>query len=221
MGYQIRSYVTRPGRITRLQRLSLEQLADRYCIAFRDGELDLHALFPTAKRIVMEIGFGMGVATAELAEANPDVGYLGIEVFRAGVGKLLSEIERRELANVRIIAHDAVEVCRQMVPPNGLDGVHLFFPDPWPKKRHHKRRLVQPPFAELVTSRLAPGGYIYAVTDWEDYADQILQVLGAQDGLRNGYSGFATPLEWRPQTKFERKGLAASHIIKEIYFTKV
>jgi len=221
MDYQIRSYVIRPGRITKLQRGSLDRLSNRYCLTFGEELLDLDALFPDCERVVVEIGFGMGMATSEIAAANPGTGYLGIEVFRAGVGKLLSEIERRELTNVRIIAHDAVEVCRQMIPDGSLDGVHIFFPDPWPKKRHHKRRLVQPPFTSLISRKLKRGGYLYTVTDWDDYAEQILTVYSGCAELKNEYEGFAPSLRWRPQTKFERKGLAADHTIHEIYFTKV
>lgn len=221
MDYQVRSYVVRPGRITNLQKRSLETLADRYCLDAGGGEIDFSELFPNAARVVVEIGFGMGMATAEIAEANPDTGYLGIEVFRAGVGKLLSEIERRGLENIRIVAHDAAEVFRSMISDDSLDGVHIFFPDPWPKKRHHKRRLIQPPFVELLTRKLKPGGYVYTVTDWEDYAEQLLLVYGASPALRNPHHGYAPPLAWRPKTKFERKGLAANHSIHEVYCTKV
>lgn len=221
MVHQVRSYVLRPGRITRLQLRSLEELTDRYCVGYREQPLNLAALFPEAETIILEIGFGMGMATAEIAEANPHVGYLGIEVFRAGVGKLLSEIERRGLSNVRIISHDAVDVCRVMIPDGSLDGVHLFFPDPWPKKRHHKRRLMQRPFVELLSAKLKQGGYLYTVSDWDDYAAQILKVCEDSPELRNEYAGYAPPRPWRPKTKFERKGIANHHSIREVYFTKL
>jgi tRNA (guanine-N7-)-methyltransferase len=221
MEYQLRSYVMRPGRITKLQQKSLETLTERYCLSYSEAELDPASLFLEAEKIVLEIGFGMGTATAEIASANPHCGYIGVEVFRAGVGKLLSEIEGRGLSNVRIIMHDAVEVVRSMLPEGRLDGVHIFFPDPWPKKRHHKRRLLQPPFVELLASKLRPGGYLYAVTDWDDYAEQILSVFTRCAHLQNVYDGYATPQDWRPQTKFERKGLTVDHSIHEIYFTKV
>lgn len=221
MGYQLRSYVVRPGRMTKLQRRSLEMLAERYCVAFREEELDPRLLFSDVSQIVFEIGFGMGATTAEIASANPKIGYIGTEVFRAGVGKLLSEIERRGLTNVRIVIHDAVEVVQHMFPDASLDGVHIFFPDPWPKKRHHKRRLLQSAFVELLSHKLRSGGYLYAVTDWDDYAKQILRVFTGCALLRNEYDGFAPPQPGRPQTKFERKGLAMGHTIQEIYFTKI
>lgn len=221
MEHQLRSYVIRPGRITKLQQKSLETLTERYCVDFAESKLDPSSLFEGVAAVVLEIGFGMGTATAEIAQANPQTGYIGVEVFRAGVGKLLSEIERRELANVRIVMHDAVEVVRSMVPDESLDGAHLFFPDPWPKKRHHKRRLLQPPFVGLLAQKLKPGGYLYAVTDWDDYAEQMLQVFEGCAQLKNAYAGYAQPQSWRPQTKFERKGLTVDHTIHEIYFTKV
>ncbi len=221
MEHQLRSYVIRPGRITKLQQKSLETLAGRYTLEFEERPMDPAGLFAKVDSVVVEIGFGMGTATAEIAAANPGVGYIGIEVFRAGVGKLLSEIARRELLNVRIIMHDAVEVLRSMLPDSSIDGFHIFFPDPWPKKRHHKRRLIQPPFVELLADKLKPNGYAYTVTDWDDYAEQILRVFSGCRRLENSYEGYAQPQSWRPQTKFERKGLSVDHQIHEIYFTKV
>ncbi len=221
MRREIRSYVLRPGRITRLQQRSLESLSAAYCVPFGRAPLDLAALFPAHRRVVAEIGFGMGGATAAIAQSMPDTGFLGIEVFRAGVGKLLSEIERLGLGNVKILNHDAAEVFAWMIPGESLDGIHLFFPDPWPKKRHHKRRLLQPPFAGLLARALRKGGYLYVVTDWEDYALEILDVLSRLGPLANRYEeGFASPQDWRPTTTFERKGRAGNRAIRELYFTK-
>jgi len=220
MNPDIRSYVLRRGRMTSLQERSLANLSKSYCIPFSDARLDFAELFAGRSEVIVEIGFGMGDATAQIAAENPKQGFLGIEVFEAGVGKLLSEIERRELCNVKIVIHDAREVLAAMVPDASLAGVHIFFPDPWPKKRHHKRRLIQPSFTRLVAEKLRPGGYLYAVTDWEDYAEQILSVLGSEPLLANSHGGYATRREWRPETSFERKGQRKSHLIREVYFVR-
>jgi tRNA (guanine-N7-)-methyltransferase len=181
---------------------------------------DFAALFGNGRPLTVEIGFGMGRATADIAEANPERNYLGIEVFRAGVGRLVWEIEKRRLSNIRIIEHDAVEALETMVPPGSVSAFHLFFPDPWPKKRHHKRRLVQMPFAELLASRLAEGGYVLMVTDWENYAEEALAVFSAVPGLSNPHGGFAPPAPWRPSTRFEAKGRERGRPIREIYMVK-
>jgi len=220
MNRDIRSYVLRRGRMTSLQRRSLATLSEGYCIPFSDARLDFAELFAGLSEVVVEVGFGMGDATAQIAADRPEQGFLGIEVFEAGVGKLLSQIERRELCNVRIVVHDAREVLTSMIPDGSLAGVHIFFPDPWPKKRHHKRRLIQPSFARLVAEKLRPGAYLYVVTDWEDYAEQILAVLGSEPILANPYGGFAPRQEWRPETSFERKGQSKSHLIREVYFVR-
>ena len=163
----------------------------------------------------------MGDATAQIAAANPDINYLGIEVHRPGVGKLLGEIKRRDLKNLFIIEHDALEVLEYMIGDNSINGFHIFFPDPWPKKRHHKRRLVQRPRTNLMAQKLTPGGYLYFVTDIIEYAEFALEELTATEMLKNKYDGFAEPQEWRTQTKFERKGLQADRVITELYFEKI
>lgn len=170
--------------------------------------------------MIVEIGFGMGAATALIAQANPERNYLGLEVHRPGIGRLLWEIERRGLSNIRIIEHDAVEVMEGMIAPASLEGIHLFFPDPWPKKRHHKRRLIRRPFTDTLAERLRPGGYLYMVTDWEDYALWALSELSAAGSLENPYGGFAPPRDWRPETEFERKGLDKRHEVRELYFVR-
>ena len=158
--------------------------------------------------------------TAELAQANPNINYLGIEVHRPGVGKLLGEIKKRDLKNLYLIEYDALDVLEYMVGDNCINGFHIFFPDPWPKKRHHKRRLVQRPKTDLFAQKLAPGGYLYFVTDIEEYAEFALEQLENTPHLKNKYKGFAEPQSWRAQTKFERKGMAADRKITELFFEK-
>jgi tRNA (guanine-N7-)-methyltransferase len=164
----------------------------------------------------VEIGFGMGLATAQIAENNPDTLFLCTEVFTAGVGKLLGEIERRQLQNVAIIQHDAVDIFTYMIPDNSLSGVHLFFPDPWPKKKHHKRRLLQEPFLRLLSHKLKDKGYLYFVTDWEEYAFSVLHLINESAFFRNSYEGFAPPADWRPTTRFEEKAQEKGHRIYEV-----
>jgi tRNA (guanine-N7-)-methyltransferase len=207
----IRSYVLRQGRTTAAQARARALLGPVYCIPFAPEPLDLDCAFGRAAPKVLEIGFGMGETTAAIAAAHPETDYLAIDVHSPGVGSLLNRIEALGLGNVRIIQHDAVEVLEHMIAPGALDGVHLFFPDPWPKKRHHKRRLVQAPFAALVASRMKRGAYLHAATDWEDYAHQILAVLAAEPALENTGAGFAPRPAWRPETKFERRGVGLGH----------
>jgi tRNA (guanine-N7-)-methyltransferase len=206
------------------QRRSYEKLAPVYCISLNSaggkGPLDYAGIFGNDRPVTVEIGFGMGAATALIARNNPEKNYLGIEVHRPGIGKLLWEIERRGLENIRIIEHDAAEVLEKMIPPNSISAFHIFFPDPWPKKRHHKRRLIQRPFTDLLADRLSPGGYIYMVTDWAEYGDWALREFSAAAELVNPSGGFASPREWRPETKFERKGLDKQHQVRELYFEK-
>jgi tRNA (guanine-N7-)-methyltransferase len=175
-------------------------------------------VFGNGNPVIAEIGFGMGTATAVIAGENPANNYLGIEVHRPGVGRLLWEIEQRSLANIRIVEYDAAQVFEKMIPPRSLEGIHLFFPDPWPKKRHHKRRLIQRPFTETLAARLKPRGYVYMVTDWEDYAQWALIELATTNGLVHTCGGFAKPRAWRPHTKFEQKGLAKAHQVRELFF---
>ena len=217
----IRSYVLRQGKITKAQAKAYAEWKDTYCIPFERGRiLDFSTLFPGQERVVLEIGFGMGEATAQLAQALPHVGFLGIEVHTPGVGKLLWEIRHRGLSNIRIIQADALLAVEEMVPPKSLDGVHIFFPDPWPKKRHHKRRLITKEFLTLLASRMKEGAYLYIVTDWEDYALWILDKISQCPFLHNPYETFAPPIPWRPKTAFEEKGLREGRRIHEIYAEK-
>jgi len=219
--HYIRSYVLRQGKITKAQAKAYAEWKDTYCIPFVPGKtLDFSTLFPGRERVILEIGFGMGEATAQLAQAMPQVGFLGIEVHTPGVGKLLWEIRHRELSNVRIIQADALLVVEEMIPPDSLDGVHIFFPDPWPKKRHHKRRLITKEFLTLLASRMKEGAYLYLVTDWEEYALWILDKVSQCPFLKNPYETFASPIPWRPKTAFEEKGLRKGRRIHEIYVEK-
>jgi tRNA (guanine-N7-)-methyltransferase len=216
----VKSYVLRTGRFTGAQRRSYDALAAQFIVPFVSGPACLADIFGGGGPVTVEIGFGMGAATAIIAEANPGKNYLGLEVHRPGIGRLLWEIERRSLSNIRIIEHDAVEVFEQMIPPASLAAIHLFFPDPWPKKRHHKRRLVKRPFTGTLARSLVSGGYLYMVTDWEDYGEQALAELNAAPELVNAYEGFAPPQSWRPETRFEAKGLAKNHVVRELFFTR-
>jgi len=216
----VRSFVLRQGRVSSAQARHLEADLPRWGIAYRPQPLDLAACFGRTAPKVLEIGCGMGETTAAIAAAHPDIDYLGIEVHSPGVGSLLKEISGRGLSNVRVIQHDAVEVVRDMIPVGALSGIHIFFPDPWPKKRHHKRRLIQPTFVALLASRLALGGYLHCATDWEEYAEQMLEVLGAEASLRNAAERFAPRPSYRPQTKFEARGMRLGHGIRDIVFVR-
>jgi tRNA (guanine-N7-)-methyltransferase len=217
----IRSFVLRQGRVSPAQRRAHETLFDVYGIAYAPALLDLGTVFQRTAPTLLEIGFGMGETTAAIAAAQPEHNFLGIDVHTPGVGSLLKQIGERGLSNVRLIQHDAVEVVRDMIAPATLAGIHIFFPDPWPKKRHHKRRLLQASFAGLLASRLAPGGYLHAATDWEDYAQNILDVLSHERMLRNTASSFAPRPAYRPQTKFETRGLKLGHGVWDIVFQRI
>jgi tRNA (guanine-N7-)-methyltransferase len=217
----IRSYVLRAGRMGSGQQRALVELAPRFVLPYAAAPLDAAALFGRSAPLVLEIGFGMGAATAEVAAAQPGADFVGIEVHEAGVGALLQRIADRDLTNLRIVQHDAVEVLQSMIAPASLAGVHLWFPDPWPKKRHHKRRLVQPPFVALLASRLAPGGYVHCATDWQPYAEQMLAVLSAEPLLVNTAQAYAPRPATRPMTKFEQRGLTLGHGVWDLLFRRV
>lgn len=217
----IRSFVLRAGRLGTGQQKALEELGPRYVLPYQSAPLDLAASFGREAPRVLEIGFGMGQATAEIAREHPDIDYLGVEVHTPGVGALLKLIGEQGIANLRIVQHDAVEVLRHMIPQAGLDGIHIFFPDPWHKKRHHKRRLIQPAFAQLLAERLRPGGYLHLATDWEDYARQMLEVLGATPLLRNSAETYAPRPHYRPLTKFEQRGMRLGHGVWDLVFLRV
>ncbi|MGZ5039193.1 MAG: tRNA (guanosine(46)-N7)-methyltransferase TrmB [Usitatibacter sp.] len=216
----IRSYVLRQGRYSPAQQRAFAELMPRFGISWRAEPLDFASVFGRQAPVVAEVGFGMGETTARIAADNPDKDYLAIEVHSPGVGSLLKQVEAAGLSNVRIVQHDAAEVMRDMIAPGSLAAIHVFFPDPWPKKRHHKRRLLQPAFVELAATRLAPGGVLHVATDWRDYAEQVLEVLRATRGLENTAEGFASRPAWRPETKFERRGLKLGHGVWDLVFER-
>jgi tRNA (guanine-N7-)-methyltransferase len=216
----IRSFVLRQGRVSEAQHRYHEQGMPRWGIPYRAEAIDLDAAFGRNSPHILEIGCGMGETTAIIAAKHPQNNYLGIEVHTPGVGSLLKEIATRELSNLRVIQHDAVEVVRDMLAPGSLAGIHIFFPDPWPKKRQQKRRLIQPAFAALLASRLAPQGYLHCATDWEDYANQMLAVLSAEPCLQNMAAGFAPRPPYRPHTKFENRGLRLGHGVWDLVFRR-
>jgi tRNA (guanine-N7-)-methyltransferase len=209
--------VLRQGRVTPAQQRALETLFPRYGVRFEKSPLHPEELFGRKAPLVLEIGSGMGETTAEIARAHPDTDYLAIEVHGPGVGSLLRLIEKGELGNLRVIRHDAIEVLEHMIADGALAAIHLFFPDPWPKKRHHKRRLVQAAFAALAARKLAPGGYLHAATDWPDYAAQMESVLSAEPRFER--SG-PKDLRSRPPTKFERRGIELGNPIQELFFRR-
>ncbi|KRV48409.1 tRNA (guanine-N7)-methyltransferase [Wenjunlia vitaminophila] len=218
---RVRSFHPRRGRITASQADAHQRLWPRYGLKVDGRPLDLGELFGYPERpVVLEIGFGMGEATAAMAEADPGTGVLGCDVHTPGQGNLLRLVERAGLENVRIADGDAVVLLRDMLPPGRLAGLRVFFPDPWPKKRHHKRRLIQPEFLRLAVSRLAPGAVVHCATDWEPYAEQMLQVLDAEPELENRYDGFAPRPASRPLTKFERQGLNRGHVVRDLVFER-
>nr|HQV16279.1 tRNA (guanosine(46)-N7)-methyltransferase TrmB [Denitromonas sp.] len=216
----IRSFVLRQGRMSDAQTRFLEAKMPEVGIAYRNARIDLAEVFGRQARQVVEIGFGMGDATARIAQALPDTDFVGIEVHGPGVGNLCKLIDTDNIPNLRIIQHDAVEVLQAMIAPDSLDGVHVFFPDPWPKKRHHKRRLIQPAFVALLASRLKPGGYIHCATDWEAYAIQMLEVLSAEPSLANTAPDYAPRPDYRPLTKFEQRGLRLGHGVWDLVFRR-
>jgi tRNA (guanine-N7-)-methyltransferase len=216
----IKSYVLRAGRMGTGQQRALDELAPRFVLPFEARPLDAAQVFGRTAPLVVEIGFGMGQATAEIAHSRRDIDFLGIEVHAPGVGALLQRIDEGALANLRIVQHDAVEVLTAMIAPQSLAGIHVFFPDPWPKKRHWKRRLIQPSFVALAASRLSAGGVLHCATDWQPYAEQMLEVLSAEPQLVNTAPGFAPRPESRPETKFERRGTALGHGVWDLVFRR-
>ena len=218
--HRIRSFVTRAGRVSSGQARALEELGPQFCIPYQKSVLDIDRTFARQAPTIFEIGFGMGETSAAISAGMPEKNFIGVEVHTPGVGSLLKLIGEQQLTNQRIIQHDAFEVLTHMIAPASLAGVHVFFPDPWHKARHNKRRLIQGPMVQLITSRLQPGGYLHCATDWEEYAHQMLDVLGAEPALRNSADGFAPRPSYRPVTKFENRGLKLGHGVWDVVFVK-
>lgn len=217
---RIRSFVTRAGRLSVAQARALEQLGPRFCLPYQKSVLDIDASFGRTAPAILEIGTGMGDATAHIAALLPEKNFIGVEVHTPGIGSLLKLIGEKSLDNLRLIQHDAVEVVTHMLAPDSLAGVHVFFPDPWHKARHNKRRLIQSPFVQLLVSRISPGGYLHCATDWEDYAVQMLEVLNAEQQLKNTADGFSPRPDYRPLTKFENRGIQLGHGVWDLVFTR-
>jgi len=218
----VRSYVLRGGRLTAGQERALRELWPRFGIENDDGLLDLDQLFGSNAPVILEIGFGNGEATWQMASAHPEENYIAVEVHQPGVGHLLIKIEEHGIENIRIACADATEFLRNRVPEESLGGVRIYFPDPWPKKRHHKRRIIQPSFVRALASRMRLGAILHLATDWEPYAEHMLEVIGGVEGLTNlsASDGFSDKPEWRPETKYEKRGERLGHTVKDLLFVK-
>jgi tRNA (guanine-N7-)-methyltransferase len=216
----VKSFVLRAGRMGTGQARALEEYGPRFLIPYAPEALDLDAAFGRSAPKILEIGFGMGDSTATIAASLPGNDYLGVEVHTPGVGALLKRIGEGSLTNIRIVQHDAVEVLEHMIADASLDGIHIFFPDPWPKKKHHKRRLIQPALVAKLARKLKPGGYLHLATDWEDYAVQMLDVLSGEHTLANSAKDYAPRPDYRPLTKFEKRGLKLGHGVWDLIFRK-
>ena len=217
---RIRSFVTRSGRVGPGQQRALRDLGPRFIVPFRQEQVDWVEVFGRDAPRVLEIGFGMGGATATIAQARPETDFIGVEVHEPGVGALLKLIDEKALSNLRIVQQDAVEVLQHMVAPMSLAGVHIFFPDPWHKKRHHKRRLIQTDFIRFLVTRMAPGSYVHCATDWEPYARQIMQVLDSERSLSNIDESFSMRPNFRPATKYENRGTALGHKVWDLMYAR-
>jgi tRNA (guanine-N7-)-methyltransferase len=219
--HRIRSFIRRQGRITQGQQLALDNHWDRYCLD-PNIDYDLNQVFGRVAPLIVEIGFGSGDSLAKMAVANPDKDYIGIEVHKPGVGHLMLVLDQQSLSNVRIYCHDAIDIIEHKIADNSLDGVHLFFPDPWPKNKHHKRRIVRASFVDLLARKLKPGGYFHAATDWQNYAENMLDVLSQGVGFSNtsGSNDYCERPEYRPLTRFEQRGMRLGHGVRDLIFRK-
>ncbi|MEJ8567071.1 tRNA (guanosine(46)-N7)-methyltransferase TrmB [Elongatibacter sediminis] len=218
----VRSYVLRGGRLTVAQQRALDELWPRHGVAGDSGVLDFGQVFGNDRPVILEIGFGNGDATWQMAAANPEQNFLGVEVHRPGVGHLLLKLEENGLENVRVACEDAVELLEHRIPPASLHGVRIYFPDPWPKKRHHKRRIVQPPFIDLLARRMRAGGLLHLATDWVPYAEHMMEIIGADERFENvaGPGEYAERPEWRPRTRFESRGRRLGHEVRDLLFRR-
>lgn len=217
----IKSYVLRSGRITEAQKEALVRLYPLYSFEYKPQNfIEAKDILNAKAPFIIEIGFGMGQATVQIAKSQNETAFLGIEVHAPGVGKVLAEIKAQELNNLKLIKYDAIEVLSNMIGDKSIDGFNIFFPDPWPKKRHHKRRLINEPFIKLLLLKLKAGGYIYFVTDWEDYAENCLELFNKEKMMYNKYESWAPRQEWRPITKFEKRAIREGRAIRELFFLK-
>ncbi|MFZ1181591.1 MAG: tRNA (guanosine(46)-N7)-methyltransferase TrmB [Herbaspirillum sp.] len=217
---RIRSFVTRAGRLSGAQARAIEALGPKFLLPYVKEVLAIDAAFGRQAPTIFEIGFGMGETSAKIAAEMPEKNFIGVEVHMPGVGSLLKQIGAQNLTNMRLIQHDAVEVLTYMIAPGSLAGVHVFFPDPWHKARHNKRRLIQGPLVSLLASRIAPGGYLHCATDWKEYAAQMLEVLSAEPGLKNSADTYTPRPDYRPVTKFENRGLRLGHGVWDLVFLR-
>lgn len=220
---QVRSFVVRAGRMTEGQERALKENWPLYGLELSDGPVDFKALFGDARPVVLEIGFGMGDSLIEMARRAPEKGFIGIEVHPPGVGRLLARAREEGLENIRVYCEDAIEVLARCIPDQSLECVQLFFPDPWPKKRHHKRRIVQPAFAQTIRQKLKPGGTFHMATDWENYAEHMMDVMSAAEGYRNaaGEGQYSPQPDFRPVTKFQRRGEKLGHGVWDLIFERI
>ena len=220
---RIRSFVVRAGRMTEGQERGYRENWPDFGLELSDGLLDYAECFGREAAVVLEIGFGMGDSLIEMARQIPEKNFIGIEVHPPGVGRLLGRIKEEGLTNIRVYCDDAVEVLAQCIPDNSLDGLQLFFPDPWPKKRHHKRRIVQPEFAQSIRHKLKIGGQFHMATDWQPYAEHMMEVMSAAEGYANsiGEGLYADQPEWRPVTKFQKRGENLGHGVCDLMFDRV
>jgi tRNA (guanine-N7-)-methyltransferase len=218
----IRSFVKREGRMTKAQKQALQELFPIYGLSTDQGILDFNDIFKSNQKIILEIGFGMGKSLIEMAQANPNDNFIGIEVHRPGVGAILRDIKLNNLNNIRVFNDDAVEVLQKNIPDNSLARVQIFFPDPWHKKRHHKRRLIQSDFVQLIKKKLKNKGILHIATDWQDYAEEILELISKDTEFHNlaGAEKFSARPNWRPLTKFEKRGQKLNHKIFDLMFAK-
>lgn len=216
----IKSFVLRQGHMTAAQQRAIDTQWSKYGVDYRPHKIDLNSTFQRTAPKILEIGFGMGTATATIAQRLPEVDFLAIDVHGPGVGNLLKLIQEENISNIRVMRHDAVEVVNTMLDCDSVHGIHIFFPDPWQKKRHHKRRLIQRPFIEQLLPKLESNGYIHLATDWEEYAEQMLEVLSSFDELNNTADDFAPKPTYRPETKFESRGKRLGHGVWDLVFVK-
>ncbi len=217
----IRSFVRREGKLTKGQENALATVWPQFGVPFDQDEVDFAELFGRQANTVLEIGFGNGLSLADMAQAAPETNFFGVEVHRPGVGSLLVQLNKRAITNVRVSQHDAVDVLKYQIADASLHRLQIFFPDPWHKKRHNKRRLINADFVQLALAKLAPGGHVHVATDWEPYASQVLEEFSASAGLQNTAEGYSPKPDYRPTTKYEQRGIRHGHGVHDLVFQKI